>query len=345
MHPWRPRLLAALLSLPSLFLGGPPAQAQVNVQIGVQIGSYPRLVRVPGYPVYYSPGAPANLFFYDGVYWLYADDGWYTSSWYNGPWYWVDPFAVPVFVLRVPVRYYPVPPPYFRPWRREAPPRWGEHWGGDWQRRHPGWDHWDHRKAPPPAPLPVYQRAYGGERYPSPDEQRRLQQQQYRYQPREPVARAHLAVPAQPHGQPAVRPPTPPQPPSPHTDGRAHERVRDRGPGPERAPERPRAQAPQGPEPRGPQHPSPQRPSPSMQPAPAPAMPRADVEHRREAPQRPAMPPPGMPGREMGGPREMPREAPHGGGMQRPDRGPGGGGPGPDRGRDHSRGEERGRDR
>lgn len=192
------RWFVAALGLPAVLMGSLPAQAQVSVQIGVNFSTYPRLVRVPSYPVYYSPGAPANLFFYDGLYWLYLDDGWYTSSWYNGPWSSVDPFDVPLYVLRVPVRYYAVPPPYFRAWRADAPPHWGEHWGPGWDRRHPGWNRWDPRRAPPPAPLPVYQRPYAGDRYPSPDEQRRLQGRQYRYTPREPVARAHLAPPVQP---------------------------------------------------------------------------------------------------------------------------------------------------
>lgn len=193
---WKARWLVVVLGLPAVLVGGARAQAQISVQIGVNFPSYPRLVRVPSHPVYYSPGAPANLFFYDGLYWLYVNDGWYTSSWYNGPWSWVDPFDVPVYVLRVPVRYYAAPPPYFRAWRADAPPHWGEHWGADWNRRHPGWNRWDPRHAPPPAPLPVYQRPYRGDRYPSPEEQRRLQERQYRYQPRGPLARAHFGPPA-----------------------------------------------------------------------------------------------------------------------------------------------------
>ena len=42
---------------------------------------------------------------------------------------------LPLYVLRVPVRYYRSPPAYFRGWRAEAPPRWGDHWGNDWQQR------------------------------------------------------------------------------------------------------------------------------------------------------------------------------------------------------------------
>ena len=76
---------------------------------------------MPGYPVYYDPRADSNYFFYDGLYWVYQEDNWYASDWYNGPWQSVAPYDVPVFVLRVPVRYYRQPPAYFRGWRAEHP--------------------------------------------------------------------------------------------------------------------------------------------------------------------------------------------------------------------------------
>jgi hypothetical protein len=164
-----------------------PAAAEVSIGVNLQV--YPDLVPVPGYPVYYAPQADANFFFYDGLYWVYADDQWYSSSWYNGPWDSVPPEWVPVFVLRVPVRYYRSPPPYFRDWGPEAPPRWGEHWGRDWEQRRNGWDRWDHASAPAPAPLPTYQREYSGNRYPRPDQQQVLRNQNYHYQPHEAVVR------------------------------------------------------------------------------------------------------------------------------------------------------------
>ncbi len=100
-----------------------------GVSIGINLPVYPELVPVPGYPVYYAPQVNSNYFFYDGMYWVYQGDNWYASSWYNGPWGLVAPEAVPLFILRVPVRYYRRPPTYFRGWRSDAPPRWGEHWG------------------------------------------------------------------------------------------------------------------------------------------------------------------------------------------------------------------------
>jgi len=43
--------------------------------------------------------------------------------------------------------------------------------------------------APAPAPLPAYQRQYSGDRYPKAERQSALQNQNYRYQPHEQVAR------------------------------------------------------------------------------------------------------------------------------------------------------------
>jgi hypothetical protein len=170
-----------------------PAGAQVS--IGINLGAYPDLVAVPGYPVYYAPRLDSNLFFYDGLYWVYAQDSWYASSWYDGPWDAVDPEWVPLFVLRVPVRYYRQPPGYFGGWAPEAPPHWGEHWGRNWEQRRSGWDRWDRASAPAPAPLPTYQREYSGERYPGVDQQLALRNQNYHYQPREAAVRQQFQHP------------------------------------------------------------------------------------------------------------------------------------------------------
>jgi len=161
------------------------AAPQVTVSIGIDLPAYPELVPVPGYPVYFAPRVDANYFFYDGAYWVYERDNWYRSSWYSGPWQFVAPQAVPLFILRVPVRYYRQPPAYFGGWRSDAPPRWGDHWGNAWEERRRGWDHWNRSAVPAPAPLPVYQRQYSGDRYPRAEQQQILQSQNYRYQPRE----------------------------------------------------------------------------------------------------------------------------------------------------------------
>ncbi len=219
------RLLRHSIVAASLLLGATTsAQAQVSVgiglpsvQIGINVPVYPELVVVPGYPVYYAPRADMNYFFYDGVYWVYQGDNWYASSWYNGPWHLVAPERVPLYVLRVPVRYYARPPPYFRGWHPDAPPHWGEHWGRGWERRRGGWDHWDRRAAPRPAPLPVYQRQYYGDRYPhAPEQQYNIRSEQYRYRPREPVARERFERWRGGPGQP----PPPAAQPQPHDRGR-----------------------------------------------------------------------------------------------------------------------------
>jgi len=180
------------------------SQAQAQTQLSMSIGNrgvslgfvmstYPTLVRVPGYPVYYDPRVDSNYFFYDGLYWVYQDDDWYSSTWYNGPWDMVPPAYVPLFILRIPVRYYRRPPVYFRGWRADAAPRWGEHWGRDWERQRSGWDRWNRRSVPRAAPLPTYQRHYTGSRYPRQlGQQRSIESRSYRYQPREAVSRQIL---------------------------------------------------------------------------------------------------------------------------------------------------------
>jgi hypothetical protein len=160
------------------------------VSIGINLPFYPRLVPVPGYPVYYAPDLDANYFFYDGMYWDFDGENWYYSRWYNGPWDLVDPYAVPAFLLRVPVRYYHRPPVYFRGWAHNSAPRWHEHWGREWADRRHDWNSRNYR-AERAAPLPRYQRQYSGNRYPAPEQQRQLAERSYRYQPREQVVQQH----------------------------------------------------------------------------------------------------------------------------------------------------------
>ncbi len=203
------RCIPLVVSL--LLCAAPQAQAQVGigiglpgVSIGIHFETYPNLVAIPGYPVYYAPQGRANYFFYDGLYWVYESDNWYSSSWYDGPWQQIGPEYVPLYVLRVPVRYYREPPAYFRGWQPDRAPRWAEHWGRDWEKRRGGWDQWDRRSVPRAAPLPAYQRQYSGDRYPqAADRQQSIRIQQYRYQPAEAMAQRHF----QQQGRPAERPP------------------------------------------------------------------------------------------------------------------------------------------
>ena len=195
-----------------------PAMAQVSLSfntpslsIGVNIPTYPDFAQVPDYPVYYTPGLANNLFYYDGMYWLLEGDSWYASTWYNGPWQSVDAQGVPLFVLRVPVRYYRSPPAYFRGWQGDAPPRWDDHWGPDWSQHHRGWDQWNRRDAPRPAPLPTYQRQYSGARYPHAEQQQVIRQQNDKYQPRDAAVRQRLQQPAPAQARQAASPQQPDQ--------------------------------------------------------------------------------------------------------------------------------------
>ena len=150
-------LLAAPLSHAQLSIGIDLPQ----VSIGINLPVYPELVLVPGYPVYYAPRLDVNYFFYDGTYWVYREGDWYASTWYNGPWWVVNPYDVPAFILRIPVRYYRYPPPDFRDWRRGEPPHWGEIWGPRWEEHKHGWDRWNRRAVPAPAPCPSTSGATG----------------------------------------------------------------------------------------------------------------------------------------------------------------------------------------
>lgn len=239
----RSLILAIILAL----AGIAPAAAQLSfgyssggVSIGVNVPVYPNLVRVPGYPVYYAPNVPTNYFFYDGLYWVFQDDNWYESSWYNGPWELVPPDAVPLFILRVPVRYYHRPPVYFRGWASNGPPRWDEHWGRGWSEHHRDWNRWDRARAPSAAPLPTYQRNYQGNRYPRAEQQARERDRNYRYQPRDNVVQQHWRAEraetanryneqsreqAARRGEPPPRPVTPRNAPLPNGEPRQHERV------------------------------------------------------------------------------------------------------------------------
>jgi len=149
----------------------PLAAAETEVwlageSIGLTLSAYPRLVPVPGYAVYYQPGGRAYYFFYEGAFWFFRDQRWYRSRWYSGPWQLMWRDEVPLFLLRVPLRYYPRPPDELRGGPPDTAPRWDEHWGQGWQALPLGWQRWNRRTTPPAGPLPAYQRRYAGSNYP-----------------------------------------------------------------------------------------------------------------------------------------------------------------------------------
>ena len=204
------------------------AIAEVRISIGLPavyidlgVRGYPTLEVVPGYPVYYAPNLRSNFFFYDGMYWVFDEDDWYTSTWYDGPWDRVDRYDVPVFVLRIPVRYYRNPPRDFRGWRADAPPRWSEHWGREWQRRRGGWQRWNH-KSPARSPRPDYQRKYAGDHYPTGATRQQIEVRNYRYQPRDAVVLRHRDLQRSPRQNTRIDSPSqqPNRPRAPQGDDR-----------------------------------------------------------------------------------------------------------------------------
>lgn len=109
--------------------------AQVGVNIGINLPGPPSLVIVPQTPVAYAPAvSSANLFFYGGQYYVFANNAWYLGPTYNGPWAVIAPTHIPAPILAVPVRYYRAPPPGWKHWKREAPPRWDAAWGHEWKK-------------------------------------------------------------------------------------------------------------------------------------------------------------------------------------------------------------------
>ena len=129
-----------------------PGQAQVQINVGIELPGPPALAVIPGVPVYYAPRAPKNIFFYGHQYWLYHGDGWYTGPNWNGPWAVVEAIHVPRPILHVPVRYFHVRPPHWKGWHHDGPPRWDRHWGRDWHEadHQRGWrereEHWKHSR-------------------------------------------------------------------------------------------------------------------------------------------------------------------------------------------------------
>lgn len=111
-----------------------PVQAD-NFSIGINIGSPPPLVVVPGMPVYYAPSLSVNFFAYGGRYYTYSNGAWFVATTYSGPWTFTAVGQVPKPVLAVPAAYYKVPPGHLK--KGGGPPPWAGHGRG---RKHKGRD-------------------------------------------------------------------------------------------------------------------------------------------------------------------------------------------------------------
>jgi hypothetical protein len=128
----RQMLVGGMLVVTALLGSADAGDAGVSVDIGLHLGSTPRLMPVPSSPVLYAPGLKANFFSYAGQYYLFADRAWYTAPGYSGPWSVLAPEHVPEPILSVPVKYYRAPPPEWAGWRHDLPPSWEPE--GGWQR-------------------------------------------------------------------------------------------------------------------------------------------------------------------------------------------------------------------
>jgi hypothetical protein len=110
----------ALLALgfPAALLWPPAGRAEINVNINVGppppppvvLAAPPRLVLVPGSPVYYAPDLSFNVFAFGGRYYSFHDGGWFVATTYRGPWAVVAVEQVPPPLIAVPVKYYKIPP-------------------------------------------------------------------------------------------------------------------------------------------------------------------------------------------------------------------------------------------
>jgi hypothetical protein len=110
--------LVLALALIIALLSPSAARAEVNVNINVGppppppivLASPPRLVVVPGGPVYYAPDVSFNVFVFGGRYYSFHDGAWFYAATHRGPWSVVAVEQVPPPILAVPVQYYKIPP-------------------------------------------------------------------------------------------------------------------------------------------------------------------------------------------------------------------------------------------
>lgn len=93
-----------------------PARADVNAGVNVArppvlvIAAPPRLVAVPGSPVFYSPTANDTLFAYGGGYYTVHGGTWFFAASPGSAWNIIATDRVPRPVLAVPATYYKISP-------------------------------------------------------------------------------------------------------------------------------------------------------------------------------------------------------------------------------------------
>jgi hypothetical protein len=135
-------LVGSIIGIAAVIGSVGTGHAGVSVDLGIHLGAPAAFAPVPASPVLYAPTVNANLFSYDGDFYVFLGSRWYVGPAQTGPWTELPPEYIPRPILAVPVRYYHVPPREWTHWRREAPPRWAPAWGRRWEEhRHGPWDH------------------------------------------------------------------------------------------------------------------------------------------------------------------------------------------------------------
>lgn len=117
---------------PVVVVPAPPPPVVVAPPPPPVVVAAPRVIVIPGSPVYYAPGVNFNMFVYDGRYYSFHHGVWFRARRHSGPWKVVDLREVPRPVRGVPVKYYRVPPGHMKrvggpggpqpPARRGGPP-------------------------------------------------------------------------------------------------------------------------------------------------------------------------------------------------------------------------------
>jgi hypothetical protein len=116
---------AACLTAAATALAAEPARAaNVNINIGVPapaivVPAPPRLVIVPGTPVFYAPEVEYNYFVYGNHHYVVRDGRWFRARTHRGPWKFVAVEHVPRPIVAVPVTYYRVPPGHAKKFVRD----------------------------------------------------------------------------------------------------------------------------------------------------------------------------------------------------------------------------------
>jgi hypothetical protein len=113
------RRVALTLMIAGAALCASTAHAQISININVApppviFAAPPRVVVVPRTPVSYVPDTTYNVFVYDRHYYSFHEGAWFLADSHRGPWVFVPVERVPPPVLKVPVKYYKVPPGHAR---------------------------------------------------------------------------------------------------------------------------------------------------------------------------------------------------------------------------------------